>query len=183
MDELPDTISSLLLSRQTLPDEILQLIPDTASGNFVSILCLMLLDAYNKKMPFNKHLGVMVTDLNLERSVVEISLREELYGNYIQKILHGGVTSAVLDLAGGIIAQLHAMRNMKGLNIGQIMNSFSKMSTLNMRVDYLRPGSGEKFRCTASVLRAGNKVAVTHMEMADDKDELIAVGTGSYLIG
>lgn len=182
MDDLLDNIGSIL-SRQNLPEEILQAIPDTNSEKFQSILILMLLDAYNKKMPFNKHLGVVVTDLSLESSVVEIFLREELYGNYIQKILHGGVISAVLDLAGGIIAQLHAAKNMKGMNIGQIMDRFSKMSTLNMRVDYLRPGSGEKFSCSARVVRAGNKVAVTHMEMANENGELIAIGTGSYLIG
>lgn len=182
MEELQDTIGSIL-SRQNLPEEILQTIPDTTSENFRSVLTYMLLDAYNKKMPFNKHLGVEVIELTTVRSVVAISLREELYGNYIQKILHGGVISSVIDLAGGIIAQLHAVSNMKGMNTGQIMARFSKMSTLNMRVDYLRPGAGEKFRCTARVVRAGNKVAVTQMEMTNEKDELIAIGTGSYLIG
>jgi uncharacterized protein (TIGR00369 family) len=182
MDELQDTIGSIL-SRQNLPENILQTIPDITSENFRSVLISLLMDAYNKSMPFNKHLGVEVIELSTEKSVVAISLREELYGNYIQKILHGGVISSVIDLAGGIIAQLHAVKNMKDMNIGQKMARFSKMSTLNMRVDYLRPGSGDSFRCIAKVARAGNKVAVTQMEMFNDRDELIAIGTGSYLIG
>ena len=182
MDEFQETLESII-SRQDLPEEVLQTVPDITSDNFRSILIFMLMDAYNKRMPFNKHLGIEVTELTAERSVVSISLKEELYGNYIQKILHGGVISAVIDLAGGIIAQLHAVKNMKGMNIGQIMTRFSKMSTLNMRVDYLRPGSGDSFICIAKVVRAGNKVAVTQMEMFNDKDEQIALGTGSYLIG
>ena len=182
MDELQDIIDSTL-SRQNLPEEILQTVPDITSEDFRSVLISILMDAYNNRMPFNRYIGVEVIELNAERSVVAISLREELYGNYIQKILHGGVISAVIDLAGGIIAQLHAAKNMKGMNIGQIMTRFSKMSTLNMRVDYLLPGSGESFRCTAKVVRAGNKVAVTQMEMFNDRQELIALGTGSYLIG
>ena len=52
-----------------------------------------------------------------------------------------------------------------------------------MRVDFLKPGAGEKFKCISKVERAGNKVAVTRMEMFNEKNELIAIGTGSYLIG
>ncbi|HPX90585.1 MAG TPA: hotdog domain-containing protein, partial [Spirochaetota bacterium] len=63
------------------------------------------------------------------------------------------------------------------------ISRFSKMSTLNIRVDYLRPGSGKKFRCISYVIRAGNKIAVTRMDMFNDSDNLIATGTGTYLIG
>jgi uncharacterized protein (TIGR00369 family) len=182
MDELQDTLQSVL-SRQNLPEEFINTVPDITSENFRSTLITILLDAYNISMPFNKYLGAKVIELSPEKSVITISLREELFGNYVQKILHGGVISAIIDLSGGIIAQLHAIESMKGMNIGQIMNRFSRMSTLNMRVDYLRPGSGDSFRCIAWVVRAGNKVAVTQMEMFNDKNELIAIGTGSYLIG
>ena len=34
-----------------------------------------------------------------------------------------------------------------------------------------------------NVLRTGNKVAVTRMELRNDEDVLLAVGTGTYLIG
>jgi uncharacterized protein (TIGR00369 family) len=50
-------------------------------------------------------------------------------------------------------------------------------------VDYLRPGFGRTFRATAYVLRVGRKVAVTRMELHDDQQTLVAVGTGAYIVG
>jgi len=47
----------------------------------------------------------------------------------------------------------------------------------------LRPGRGLYFIATGSVLRSGRKVAVTRMELHNDEDILIAVGTGCYLVG
>jgi acyl-coenzyme A thioesterase PaaI-like protein len=50
-------------------------------------------------------------------------------------------------------------------------------------VDYLRPGKGTEFLATGVVMRAGRKVAVTRMEMHSDAGVLIAVGTGTYIVG
>ena len=51
-----------------------------------------------------------------------------------------------------------------------------------MRVDYLRPGHGEWFEAKGTILRTGNKVAVTRMELHNDSGELIAIGTGAYTV-
>jgi uncharacterized protein (TIGR00369 family) len=182
MDKFQETVDSVL-SKQNLGNDYLNIIPDVTSERVMSSIFAMLMDVYNSKMPFNKLLGIEVTELNLERAVISIHSREDLYGNYIQKILHGGVISAVIDLSGGIIAQAHALSKMNGLTIGQMMQRFSMMSTLNMRVDYLRPGAGNKFECVSRVVRAGNKVAVVQMEMIDAEGKQTALGTGSYLIG
>ena len=59
----------------------------------------------------------------------------------------------------------------------------AKIGTIDMRVDYLRPGLGKQFRATSYELRTGNKVTVTRMELHNDEDVLIAVGTGTYIMG
>ena len=182
MDKIRQTIKTVL-DGQPVPPELLMHIPDFSSEKVMNRILDILKDVYNQKMPFNRYLGIEVTDLTLERAIIHISSREELQGNYMQKILHGGVISSVIDLSGGIIAQAHAIRKMKDINIGDLIMRFGKMSTLNIRVDYLRPGAGKEFRCVSKVIRAGNKVAVTQMELFNDKDELISMGTGSYLIG
>lgn len=166
-----------------LTEERLAYVPDLNSDEALNVILSRLKEVYNNLMPFNRLLGVDVVDLSLEKAVITISSREDLQGNYIQKILHGGVISSVIDLSGGIIAQTHAIKKLNGKNIGELLARFSKMSTLNMRVDYLKPGAGDNFKCISKVERAGNKVAVTRMEMLNEKDELIAIGTGSYLIG
>jgi uncharacterized protein (TIGR00369 family) len=60
---------------------------------------------------------------------------------------------------------------------------FSKIGTIDMRIDYLRPGVGKWFDASATVLRTGSRVAVTRMEFHNDEGKLIAVGTGTYIVG
>ena len=182
MDKTSLIIKSILDGPELSP-EFLARVPDLESEAVMGRVLDILKDVYNNRMPFNRYLGIEVIDLTLEKAVIGINSREELQGNYMQKILHGGVISSVIDLSGGIIAQSHAIRQMKNCTIGELLIRFGKMSTLNMRVDYLRPGDGINFRCISRVIRAGNKVAVTQMEMFNDRDELISMGTGSYLIG
>ncbi len=52
-----------------------------------------------------------------------------------------------------------------------------------MRIDYLRPGKGVHFFSNATVIRTGNKIAVIRMELKNQEDMLIAVGTGAYTVG
>jgi uncharacterized protein (TIGR00369 family) len=182
MENLQEVVDAVY-SQQTVDIALLNLKPNLQSEEVRNRIFSLLMHAYNVRMPFNKFIGVEVTELNLDRAVTSISARDELYGNFIQKILHGGVISSVIDLTGGIIAQAHAFSKMENVTIGELLTKFSLMSTLNFRVDFLRPGAGDKFTCVSRVVRAGNKVAVTQMEFLNKDNRQLAIGTGSYLIG
>jgi acyl-coenzyme A thioesterase PaaI-like protein len=52
-----------------------------------------------------------------------------------------------------------------------------------MCIDYLPPGGGEWFDASATVLRSGSRVVVTRMEFHNDEGTLVAVGTGTYMVG
>jgi uncharacterized protein (TIGR00369 family) len=54
--------------------------------------------------------------------------------------------------------------------------------TLDMRVDYLRPGKGKEFTATGSVLRDGKKVLVIRMELKNEEQSLIATGIGTFVV-
>jgi uncharacterized protein (TIGR00369 family) len=56
------------------------------------------------------------------------------------------------------------------------------MGTIDLLVDYLRPGLGKHFLATGYILRIGNRVAVTRMELHNEEERLIAVGTGAYQV-
>ena len=60
---------------------------------------------------------------------------------------------------------------------------FSNISTIDMRIAYLRPGVGERFDASATVLRSGSRMVVTRMEFHNDEGTLVAVGTGTYMVG
>src|SRR5688500_17659928 len=81
-------------------------------------------------IPFNRLLGVRVAELREGYARVEIPFRAELIGNPARPAIHGGVLSALLDLAGGAAAFT-------------MIRPPESVSTIDLRVDYLRPG-GEK---------------------------------------
>ncbi len=64
-----------------------------------------------------------------------------------------------------------------------IEKRITRTGTIDLRIDYMRPGRGKFFRANSTIMRAGNKVAVTRMELHNDEDVLIAVGTGTYIVG
>jgi uncharacterized protein (TIGR00369 family) len=83
---------------------------------------------------------------------------------------------------GGLVAFLGVLRTMEGQPAPVMAARFAKIGTIDLRIDYLRPGIGRCFVATGYVLRAGKKVAVTRMELHNEQRQLIAVGTGAYMI-
>lgn len=143
----------------------------------------MLCKLYEQKIPFNKVLGLKVESLMVEDVRVKFEMKDAFIGNYVQGILHGGVISAVLDTTGGLTASLGALEKMKGQTAEEIGKSLTKIGTIDLRIDYLRPGKGNYFVATGSIMRAGRRVSVTRMELYNDQNVLIAVGTGTYIVG
>jgi uncharacterized protein (TIGR00369 family) len=134
-------------------------------------------------LPFNKVLGLEIASLEAEHPRIRFDMRPELVGNVYHGILHGGVTSTVLDVTGGLVAFMGLVKNLAHIPVEERMQRFAKIGTIDLRIDYLRPGKGKWFEATGYTLRTGNKVAVARMELHSDVGELIAVGTGAYLVG
>ncbi len=182
MDKIINILSEIV-GPDIAPEKILEQTVDIEDAEIIKKIFTMLCYVYDEKMPFNRYLGIRVDTLDLKKVIVRTNMQKNLVGNYEQEILHGGVISAVIDLTGGIIAQANAISKMKGITVGEMTKNFAMMSTINMRVDYLRPGKGSYFLCEGAVVRTGNKVSVTRMEFYNDSKHLIAVGTGSYMVG
>jgi uncharacterized protein (TIGR00369 family) len=110
---------------------------------------------------------------------LRFDMRPDLIGNSRRGILHGGVIAAVLDVTAGfsIMLALH-----KETQPGEKLE-FPNIGTIDLRVDYLRPGRGKHFVSTGRVVRLGNRIAVTHMELANDEGELIATGGAAFVVG
>lgn len=140
-------------------------------------------EMYEQRIPFNKVLGIRTTEITPHKVGVELRMHYDLIGNYVMETLHGGVISSVLDLTGGLMASVGVLAKMAGEPIAEIKARLFRVGTIDLRVDYLRPGRGGFFLASASIMRTGNKVAVTRMEFHNDNDLLIAVGTGTYSVG
>ena len=146
-------------------------------------LLQLLQEITEDRIPFNKLIGMKIDNLDLENIRIRFEMRPELVGNFMRGNLHGGVISTVLDVTGGMLAWTGIMKKMEGSTFEEITERFAKIGTIDLRVDYLRPGLGKYFVATGSTLRAGNKLSAIRMELHNDEGLLIAVGTGSYVVG
>ena len=135
-----------------------------------------------ENIPFNKVLGIELESLEEERIALRINMRDELIGNFIQETLHGGVISSLLDVMGGLTAFLNLIKRMEDCSNKEKLQRLARFGTIDLRIDFLRPGRGKFFLASGNVLRMGNKVAVTRMELHNDDQTLIAVGTGTYVV-
>ena len=61
---------------------------------------------FENAVPFNKVLGLKVESIDPEAPKLRFDMRPELIGNARAQILHGGVISAVLDVAAGFAIHL-----------------------------------------------------------------------------
>ena len=138
---------------------------------------------HEQKIPVNRLIGLRLEFTDLETVRTRFDTRDEFIGNPAHGILHGGVISSVLDATGGITASLGILKRALRDPVSDIESQLTRVGTIDLRVDYLRPGRGICFVSTGTIMRTGRKVTVVRTEMKDDKDKLIAVGTGTYIVG
>ncbi|OOE10994.1 hypothetical protein BSR09_06895 [Stutzerimonas degradans] len=136
-----------------------------------------------EQIPFNQALGIELDEISTSRVVMHLSMKPELVGNFVHGILHGGVIASLLDVAGGATAMLGVFDRHRHLTEHERATRLARLGTIDLRIDYLRPGRGKRFSASAVPLRAGNKVAVVRSELHNEEGVLVAVGTGTYLCG
>ncbi len=142
----------------------------------------LLRHVFRERIPFNRVLGLEIGRVDDERVALTFEMKPEHVGNFVRESLHGGVISATLDTAGGLAAAVEILKTLTDASDEVFLASFARLGTIDLRIDYLRPGLGQRFTATAWILRAGSRVAVTRMELHNEDDELIAVGTGAYSV-
>ncbi len=142
----------------------------------------IVMDIFDKRLPFNRFLGFEVDKSDWQKAKITLPWQDDLMGNPFHKILHGGATSAILDTVGGLMAMLYAVRELPPMPEQEFKKRIANIGTIDMRVDYLRPGKGEQFIATAEIIRKGNKVAVCRMELHNEQGMHIAFGTGTYMM-
>lgn len=141
-----------------------------------------LTEIFEQKIVFNQVLGLKITSLKPEAVTGRIKMKPDLVGHYTFNRIHGGVISAGLDAMGGlaVMAAIGA-RHMEEAPM-QRLQRFGKLGTIDLRIDYLRPGIGEYFDLHAEVLRLGSRVASTRMEFRAAEGKLLSTGAGAYII-
>lgn len=127
---------------------------------------------FRHQIPFNALLGLDVDELGEGFARIRVPFRDELIGDPIRPALHGGVLSATIDATGGAAA--FTLVDLPG----------DRLSTIDLRVDYLRPGELEDIVCEGRVTRMGNRVASVDVVCfhPGKRDRVIATGKCVYSV-
>ena len=133
------------------------------------------------RMTFNQLLGLKVQQL-LPQLILRFDMRPALVGHDHYGRLHGGVISAVLDALGGSALMVALGEKHPHESTEQVMHRYLKVGTIDLRVDFLRPGLGSHFLATAAITRLGGRVGSTQMRLHNDQGDLIATAGGAYIV-
>lgn len=118
---------------------------------------------------FNKFLGIHLVDYGEGEARMDMAYSEKLIGDPFRPALHGGAIGALIDTCGGAA-------------VWSAADEQDRVSTVDLRIDYLRPAPLKDLRCLAKVQRIGNRVGVADMKVwvKDSPDEVVATGKGVY---
>ncbi len=125
-------------------------------------------------IPFNHHLGLKLEsiDLSIPRLSTYLKMRPEFIGNPIRQMPHGGLISAIIDAtAGGAAA----------ISLGDL-SIIEHVTTVDMRVDYLKPARGDVLFTHATVMRSGKRTIFIRSEVMDNENNLVALGTNVFSV-
>ena len=141
-----------------------------------------MLDLFERRITFNQTLGLKIQSVQPGDVRATFDMRPELVGHCAHGRLHGGVISAALDHMGGLAIIVGVAARHPHDSAQQVMARFSRVGTIDLRVDYLRQGLGRRFTVTADVLRLGGRIGSTQMRLANEEGTLIATGAAAYTV-
>ena len=119
-------------------------------------------------IPYHKHLGIKVVHFNQGHAVLKLPYQKHFIGDTQRPALHGGIISTMLDAAGGAAAM-------------SLMSQEDRISTIDLRVDYLLPAEVKDLLIEAKVIREGNRVIATSMKAYhENSEQVVAEGRGVY---
>jgi uncharacterized protein (TIGR00369 family) len=118
--------------------------------------------------PFHSYLGIEVVAAEKGRCVLRIPPREEFVGNPTIPAVHGGIISALIDLAGGAAL---------------FVETHWPTPTIDMRVDFLKPAiAGRALTAEARVKQLGKSVGFVDVDVTDTEGRLVAQGRCTYSV-
>jgi len=133
-------------------------------------------------IPFNQMLGLTLDHLSAKEVCMSFVMKHELIGNYMQGILHGGVISSVLDMAGGMVVMASGIQKHVGASPEELARILGKCSTIDLHLNFLHPGKGERFIAKAWLTKSGNQLSFTSMELRNEAEVLISTASGTYIM-
>jgi uncharacterized protein (TIGR00369 family) len=115
--------------------------------------------------PYQRFLGLRLERVGDGEVEIRLPFREEFLREDGSDWLHGGVVSALIDIAGD-----YAVVTRVGTGV----------PTIDLRVDWLRPARRGDLVALGRVVKTGRTVCVADVEIRDPEGTLVAVGRAAY---
>ena len=122
---------------------------------------------FEEGIPMHKFLGLKIETLSKDFVKIRVPFKKELVGDFRTNRWHGGIIATIMDSVGGVIGATH------------FTTMDDKISTIDLRVDYLKGAEPIEVVVVGKIVRMGNRILVAKMK-AFQNDELIAEGKGVY---
>jgi uncharacterized protein (TIGR00369 family) len=133
------------------------------------------LDAFLQRAPYVRFLGTRAELAGDEMTAI-LPFAQPLIGNTFLPALHGGVIGGFLEMTA--LAQLSVTQTTQGHKLER------PPKTIDITIEYLRPGRPQTTYARADVRKAGRRIANVHVEAwQDERDHPIAFLRGHFLLG
>jgi len=118
-------------------------------------------------IPFHKLLGLKVVSFEKGKITFLLPFQESFIGNYVSGFYHGGVLSAAMDAVAGTAAASSVYPD----------KTMDRLSTMDIRVDYMKPVFGKDIHIHGAVSSAGKRSIFVKMWVTYvDDDEVLVEG-------
>jgi len=126
-----------------------------------------LLDWMKTKNPFWSLLGMEILEIKKGWAKIRFPFSEKLANGI--GVAHGGAIFSPADSA-------------VGMALVGLINKDENISTLEMKINYLRPFTSGEIVAEAKIIHKGTMTAIGDVDVRDEKDNLIAKGLATYAI-
>ena len=125
-----------------------------------------------RQMPFNRLLGIKLHGLEQGFCSLLLPFKQELVGDHRTGALHGGVLSTLIDTCGGFA-------------VWSLCAIDDRVATIDLRVDYMKPGPRADIVAESRVMLMGNRVGTVHTQVfpLDKPLSILAEGRSVYNVG
>ncbi len=126
---------------------------------------------FETQIPFHRWLNLRIDVLERGHARLVVPWSNALIGDPDRPSVHGGITSALIDAAGGVAC------------VSGLENLADRISTIDLRVDYLMPHAHQDIVCEATMVRVGTRIGVCRMDVRQQgQTNMVAIGQAAYSI-
>ncbi len=121
-------------------------------------------------LPHCRSLGLQLGSATQGKAELVLPFKPELVGNPLTRVLHGGVATTLADMTGAMA-------------VYTMLNEVQSLATLDLRIDYLRPGAPDlALYCQSECYRLTSQIAFTRSTLYQQDPQMpIAHAVATYM--